>query len=124
MAEEVGNELTAKQLKVIANLAGGSTVDRAAADAGVTSRTVRRWRNDDWRFVKALLEQQNAVRQQVTDDLLQASLAAVRTLASIASDISHPQSLRAAQLILDRVSLNQIPGPVMPAFFMRYPLNS
>ncbi len=101
-------KLSPVQQKVLASIMAGRTYVEAASDSGVTDRTVRRWRESCPVFESALRSQIHAVRESAS---LLASVAlqtAVKTLTEIAATPSHPQVIRAIQLIFD---LN---GPLQP----------
>ena len=101
-------KLSPVQQKALASLMAGRTYVEAARDAGVTDRTIRRWRECCPAFESALRTQIHAVRESAC---LLASIAlqtAVRTLTEIAATPSHPQVIRAIQMIF---ALN---GPFKP----------
>lgn len=57
------DELTAKQRRAIAALLSGATKTQAASAAGVTARTLARWRDDD-----AFSAELKRITRQATDD--------------------------------------------------------
>lgn len=94
-------ELTAAQSKVLASLIAGRNYLEAAADGGVTDRTVRRWRESCPAFELALREQIQNVRDAASITASLASQTAVKTLVEIASKPDHPLVLRAIQMLFD-----------------------
>jgi hypothetical protein len=93
--------LSPEQLKVLAALAAGRSYVDAAKEAGVSDRSVRRWRQSDPEFELALRDQFHTVRESVAIAASLATQAAVKTLAEIASKPDHPQVLRAIQVLFD-----------------------
>jgi hypothetical protein len=94
-------ELTAAQSKVLASLMAGRNYLEAAADGGVTDRTVRRWRENCPAFELALRQQIQDVRDAAAITASLASQTAVKTLVEIASKPDHPLVLRAIQMLCD-----------------------
>lgn len=93
-------KLTAVQQAVIAALMLGKTYVEAAQEAGVTDRTIRRWRESSPEFELALRSQIQAVRESASVVAATAAQTAMRTLASIAATPGHPHVLRAISMIL------------------------
>jgi hypothetical protein len=94
-------ELTAAQSKVLASLIAGRNYLEAAADGGVTDRTVRRWRESSPAFEMALREQIQNVRDSAAIAASLASQTVVKTLVEIASKPDHPLVLRAIQMLFE-----------------------
>lgn len=94
-------ELTAVQSKVLASLIAGRNYSEAAADGGVTDRTVRRWRESVPAFELALREQIQNVRDSAAIAASLASQTVVKTLVEIASNPDHPLVLRAIQMLCE-----------------------
>ena len=93
--------LSPEQLKVLAALAAGRSYVEAAKEAGISDRSVRRWRQSDPEFELALRDQIQAVRESVAIAASVATQTAVRTLAEIVSKPDHPHVLRAIQMLLE-----------------------
>jgi len=98
---ESDSRVSPVQQSVIAALLDGKTFVEAAAIAGVTDRTIRRWRENDPVFEAALRSQIHAVRESVTVQASVAMQTAMGTLTQIAANPDHPQALRAIQMIFD-----------------------
>lgn len=94
-------ELTASQSKVLASLMAGRNYLEAAADGGVTDRTVRRWRESCPAFELSLRQQIQNVRDSAAITASLASQTVVKTLVEIASKPDHPLVLRAIQMLFD-----------------------
>jgi hypothetical protein len=93
--------LSPEQLKVLAALAAGRSYVDAAKEAGISDRSVRRWRQSDPEFELALRDQIQAVRESVAIAASVATQTAVRTLAEIVANPDHPLVLRAIQMLCD-----------------------
>ncbi len=87
------DEITRRQGRALDALVAGATLCAAAASAGVTERTLRRWRRDQ-RFAGALRKAQDQAFAEARRELRAASLDAVRALRSVASDSSSPAPAR------------------------------
>ena len=94
-------KLSPVQQKVLASIMAGNTFIDAARDAGVTDRTIRRWRESCPVFESCLRSRIHAARESAGLQASVALQAAVKTLVEIASTSSHPQVMRAIQMILD-----------------------
>ena len=93
-------KLSPVQQKVLASIMAGRTYIEAASDAGVTDRTIR-WRESCPVFESCLRSRIHAARESAGLQASVALQAAVKTLVEIASTSSHPQVMRAIQMILD-----------------------
>ena len=105
-------ELTAAQSKVLASLMAGRNYLEAAADGGVTDRTVRRWRESCPAFELALRQQIQDIRDAAAISASLASQVAVKTLIEIASKPDHPLVLRAIQMLCELTG--PLPQPKAP----------
>jgi hypothetical protein len=94
-------KLSPVQQKVLASIMAGNTFIDAARDAGVTDRTIRRWRESCPVFESCLRSRIYSARESAGLQASVALQAAVKTLVEIASTSSHPQVMRAIQMILD-----------------------
>ncbi|MCP4788440.1 MAG: helix-turn-helix domain-containing protein [Fuerstiella sp.] len=110
MDETAETDLSPKQTKVISSLVSGDSAEEAARKSGVSSRTIRRWRQSDVAFERAIRQHQNALREQVESELLQGTVSAIRTIIAIASNSDDSRALKAAQMILDRVPVHRQVG--------------
>lgn len=90
-----------KELAISALLAN-STITRAAAQAGISERTIRRWMRDPV-FVRRYREERTRTLEATTNLLRKESVRAVRTLASIAGNSRAPVTARvsAARAIVE-----------------------
>jgi hypothetical protein len=93
--------LSATQSKALASLMAGRNYLEAAADAGVSDRSIRRWRESCPAFELALRQQIQEVRDSAAISASLASQTVVKTLVEIASTPDHPLVLRAIQLLSD-----------------------
>lgn len=93
-------KLSAAQQTAIAALMLGKTYVEAAQEAGVTDRTIRRWRESSPDFELALRSQILAVKESASVIATTAAQTAMKTLASIAATPDHPHVLRAISMIL------------------------
>jgi len=100
--------LSPVQQKVLTSIMAGRTYVEAASDADVSDRTIRRWRESCPVFESALRSQVQAVRESASLLATVALQTAIKTLTDIAATPSHPQVVRAIQLIFE---LN---GPFQP----------
>jgi hypothetical protein len=101
-------KLSPAQQKVLAALMAGRTYLDAAKEAGVTDRTIRRWRESSPEFELALRDQIQGVREAIAIAASMATQAAVKTLADIAANPDHPQVLRAIRMLFE------LCGPLPP----------
>lgn len=101
-------QLSPVQQKAITSLMLGKTYLEAAADAGVTDRTIRRWRENSPAFELALRTQIQSVKESASISACVAVQTAVKTLAEIVATPSHPQVIPAIRLILG------LSGPLQP----------
>lgn len=83
--------------------AGGSTSDAAKA-AGVTSRTVRKWKADEVIFADAVDASRSRMLGEAAGLLAASATTAARRLAEIAEDPEPRYALPAARSILDLAS--------------------
>jgi hypothetical protein len=95
------SKLTPVQNTVLAALVTGSSYVDAAKEAGITDRTIRRWRESNPEFELALRDHIQAVRESIIIAASVATQSAIRTLANIAANPDHPQVLRAIQMLLN-----------------------
>lgn len=98
-------ELNARQQKAIEALAAGSTIEKAAIYAGVTERTVFKWKAENSAFQQALKKLESEALESAARVLSFAATDAVRILQGIAGDAEAKPSVRvaAARVILDCV---------------------
>lgn len=99
------SDISTKQRKAIEALAAGHTNEHSAAIAGVTERTVYRWRSEDESFKYEL---QHAIDSKLHDGMRSLSAAlsdAIDVLHKIATDDKAPPQVRvsAAKTIVDSV---------------------
>lgn len=105
-------KLTPVQNTVLAALTAGRSYVEAAKEAGISDRTIRRWRECSPEFEQALRDHMQAIRESIIISASVATQSAVKTLAAIASNEDHPQVLRAIQLLLNLSGpLPQIKAP-------------
>lgn len=95
------SRLSPVQQAVISALLNGKTYGEAAAGAGITDRTIRRWRENDPVFEASLRSQVHAIRESLTVQATVALQTAMSTLTQIAANPDHPHALRAIQMIFD-----------------------
>lgn len=94
--------LSRKQRKAISSLIGGAPAHTAAAVAGVSPRTLRRWRSRRC-FAEALKCEQDEMFASALGDVRAAAVDASKALRDVASDSMLPPSARvaAAKCLLD-----------------------
>ncbi len=94
--------LSPKQHRALLALADGATNRQAAQQAGVSERSIQRWRSAP-AFAEALRTAEGDRLSDVARQLTALSLTAAATLAEILDDKTLPVSarLRAAQLVLE-----------------------
>jgi len=94
--------LSPKQRRALLALADGATNRQAAQQAGVSERSIQRWRSAP-AFAEALRTAEGDRLSDVARQLTALSLTAAATLAEILDDKTLPVSarLRAAQLVLE-----------------------
>lgn len=95
------DRLTAPQNRAIAALVGGSSLAEAAAAAGCSDRTLRRWR-DRPEFQAALGAAQHETYSRTINRIVTASIDAIATLQAMAKNpkVSDSARVSAAQAIL------------------------
>lgn len=81
-------------------LARGSDTETAAAEAGVTSRTVRRWIAEDAEFAAEVRRRRDQLLDQAVGALAAASVKAVETLVSALGERAPQHRIRAAVALL------------------------
>jgi len=91
----------AKAALVIAS--GGTTTDAGKA-AGVTSRTVQRWRADEVQFADAVADARKEFLDDAAGILAQISTKAAQKLGAIIEDSDDRLALAAARVVLDMAS--------------------
>jgi hypothetical protein len=98
------NVLSPRQRRALAALLGGATVAVAAESAGVTTRTLARWRESQ-AFREALADGQREALAATVRGLTMIARAAVRVLGkTLADESARPADrLRAASVVLERV---------------------
>lgn len=112
---EVADELTAQQAIAIAALMRGETHEDAAREAGVSARTLYRWRAEDAAFAAEFKRRTDAITDHVQRQLKALSTKALRTLDKVMSDTDDegtpvnpaPARVAAAKEILSRVAPEQ-----------------
>jgi hypothetical protein len=93
-------ELSPVQHTVIAALVKGTTYLEAATAAGISTRTIRRWRSHCPGFELTLRSQMHEVKESA---VLAATLAlqnAIKTLTEIVGNANHPQVIPAIRMIM------------------------
>lgn len=78
--------LTAKQVQAVQAVLTCRTMEDAAEQVGVTSKTLRRWRSEVPEFDMAVRDAADAALADAANMLKAATRTAVRTLAEIAAD--------------------------------------
>ncbi len=101
MSDETRN-LTHKQLKGIAALLTTNTKEEAAAAAGVSTATLRRWLKEP-DFREAYRAERFRFLERLTGELLARSSAAIGVLGDALEDADINARLRAARSVLDYV---------------------
>lgn len=96
------NVLSTDRLRAIDVLIAGGDDTQAAAAAGVTSRTVRRWKTEP-AFADALIRAQDEMLDHVSIELARTARAAVAVLRIFLADASmKPQiRMRSAEILLN-----------------------
>lgn len=96
--------LSPEQVQVVAALAQGSTVTRAAAAAGIHRTTVHHWFRTSPEFKAAVNQAKRLYAASVEDELLELSAVALKTLRTLLENPdTHPAvRLRTALAILER----------------------
>jgi len=102
---DISNKLSAPQRRYAEALAGGSTLPEAAAVAGISERTGRRWRNDP-RVRQALGE---AIDDRMGQAAAMAAVAACQALARLQELLLGPATeapilVAACRCVLDRAT--------------------
>ncbi len=93
-------ELTPVQQTVISALVAGKTYLEAAADAGISARTIRRWRSHCPGFELTLRSQMHDVKESAVLAATSALQNAIKTLTEIVGNASHPQVIPAIRMIM------------------------
>ncbi len=112
MSDEDG--LTPQESAAIAALLVSRTVQDAAAAAGISERTLRRWLTSREHFRTALRREQRATMAAVTARLQQVALKAVDTLEDVMEDgeASHASKVTAARALLElaqeRIDMDEV----------------
>ena len=96
--------LTLRQRRAVQALAGGTSYEAAAREAGVSARALYSWRREEW-FQAALRETQDALLAEAPGGLRAATAAVVTTLRAVMDDADAPVTarVRAALGVLDHV---------------------
>lgn len=89
-----------RRTKAALALAHGSTTDEAGEIAGVTGRTVRRWRSEDAEFRAEVAQLRREMLDDVLGQLGGAAVKAVKTLVGAMDGNSLGIRVRAAQILL------------------------
>jgi hypothetical protein len=90
--------------RAAAAIAAGASENEAGRVAGVTGRTVSRWRNDEVQFTDAVDAARTEYLNETAGLLAHISTAAVRKLGEIIEDGSERYALAAARTVLDMAS--------------------
>jgi len=85
-------------------LAAGGTSTEAAKAAGVTVRTIRRWRNDEPRFADSVDDARSQMLAEAAGILAASSTVAALRLAEIVQSEEERHALTAARVVLDQAS--------------------
>ena len=123
---EVGH-LSPVQVQVVAALAEGRSVTRAAADAGIHRTTIHKWIRTSADFRKAVDEARDYFYSQINDQLNELSTVALDTLRQLLTGPDTPPSVRlqAALAVLERPGLRypgwQVPEPPRGKIMGRFP---
>ena len=123
---EVGH-LSPVQVQVVAALADGRSVTRAAADAGIHRTTIHKWIRTSADFRKAVDEARDYFYSQINDQLNELSTVALDTLRQLLTGPDTPPSVRlqAALAVLARPGLRhpgwQLPEPPIGRIVGRLP---
>jgi transposase-like protein len=110
--------LTPVQVQVVAALAEGRSVVRAAAEAGIHRTTIHNWMRTSQEFRDAVEQASSHFNAIVADQLKELSAAALETLRQLLARPDTPPSvrLRAALAVLERPAYPaqewQVPEPV------------
>ena len=81
--------LTLRQRRAVQALAGGTSYEAAAREAGVSARALYSWRREEW-FQAALRETQDALLAEAPGGLRAATAAVVTTLRAVMDDADAP----------------------------------
>ena len=123
---EVGN-LSPLQVQVVAALADGRSVTRAAAAAGIHRTTIHKWIRTSAEFRKAVDEARDYFYSQINDQLNELSTVSLDTLRQLLTGPDTPPSVRlqAALAVLERPGLRQpgwqVPEPPIGRILGRFP---
>ncbi len=123
---EVGH-LSPVQVQVVAALAEGRSVTRAAADGGIHRTTIHKWIRTSADFRKAVDEARAYFYSQIADQLNELSTVALDTLRQLLTSPDTPPSVRlqAALAVLERPGLRypgwQVPEPPIGKILGRFP---
>jgi hypothetical protein len=98
-----GRRSDAARERAVLALLNRPTVEQAAAEAGVSERTLRRWLREDAEFRAAYAEARSAAVDDALRQLQRGAGIAVRALVRHAKDTDAGISIRAAQALLDQL---------------------
>jgi|SRR5215217_974571 len=101
MSETLREHLNPKQTKAIAALITTRTVEAAAAEVGVTSRTLRRWMAEDALFQVEYRHARRAALDEAIASMQVGAIEAVEALRSALSERSVNVRIRAAAILLE-----------------------
>lgn len=99
----MSGNLPTKQQKAIQALIDGQSYEEAALTAGVTSRTLRKWRCEDEEFQQEITRQSNIVLSDATTNMKSNMQTAVSVICEVMNDTAAPPAVRvrAAQVMLE-----------------------
>lgn len=103
-ADAASAHLTPAQAQVVRSLAAGRSVSAAAREAGLHRSTIHNWLNQSPAFSEAVRQARQDFQNELSDQLLELSAAALESLRGLLSNPETPPAvrLRAALAILDR----------------------
>jgi len=98
-----GRTFTSEQLAALDGIAAGGTFEAAAGAAGVTTRTLRRWRVDPV-FAEAVQQARRVAREETAARVRDLVPRAVAVLDEVLTDAGAPATarLKAADIVLRR----------------------
>ena len=110
---EFRHDLAPNQVVAIKSILAGDSFRDAALKAGVSERTILRWRTTDQFFEATLRRSVEELREAVCMRAVIAAEKALETLVTIAGDTTDPRALQAARHLLAIANISAPANPRM-----------
>lgn len=96
-----------KQERALELMLRGETDTRIAKALGTTRQSIYYWRTKDARFINALAERRNIIREQTREELLELSQDAIRAVRTALNSKDERIQLQAARMVLSMLKIDK-----------------